>query len=154
MLSQVSIHRSYCLFWMMDTTLSITQQYRRSAHLIARKPQNRMAYHLTPWWRYTFLSPWHTILAVYYSWNYGRSLFLSDLSNIPRLISLHYVPTLLLFPFNSSTWKLSWWRHQMETFSALLALCAGNSPVTGVFDHKGQWRGALMFSLICTWIND
>ena len=26
-----------------------------------------------------------------------------------------------------------WWRHQMETFSALLALCAGNSPVTGEF---------------------
>ena len=25
------------------------------------------------------------------------------------------------------------WRHQMETFSALLALCAGNSPVTGEF---------------------
>ena len=24
----------------------------------------------------------------------------------------------------------TWWRHQMETFSALLALCAGNSPVT------------------------
>ena len=47
----------------------------------------------------------------------------------------------------------SWWRHQMETCSALLALCAGihwslvNSP------HKGQWRGALMFSLICAWIN-
>ena len=27
----------------------------------------------------------------------------------------------------------SWWRHQMETFSALLAICAGNSPVTGEF---------------------
>ena len=26
-----------------------------------------------------------------------------------------------------------WWRHQMETFSALLAFCAGNSPVTGEF---------------------
>ena len=24
-----------------------------------------------------------------------------------------------------------WWRHQMETFSALLAICAGNSPVSG-----------------------
>ena len=24
-----------------------------------------------------------------------------------------------------------WWRHQMETFSALLAICAGNSPVHG-----------------------
>ena len=26
-----------------------------------------------------------------------------------------------------------WWRHQMETFSTLLALCVGNSPVTGEF---------------------
>ena len=33
-----------------------------------------------------------------------------------------------------------WWRHWMETFSALLAFC-------------GQWRWALMFSLICAWIN-
>ena len=36
----------------------------------------------------------------------------------------------------SVTWyttypDLSWWRHQMETFSALLDLCDGNSPVTG-----------------------
>ena len=27
----------------------------------------------------------------------------------------------------------SWWRHQMEAFSALLAICAGNSPVPGEF---------------------
>ena len=27
----------------------------------------------------------------------------------------------------------TWWRHQMETFSASLAICAGNSPVTGEF---------------------
>ena len=33
----------------------------------------------------------------------------------------------------SSTFQLTWWRHQMETFSALLALCAGNSLVTGEF---------------------
>ena len=30
-------------------------------------------------------------------------------------------------------WPLSWWRHQMETFSALLAICAGNSPFPGKF---------------------
>ena len=47
----------------------------------------------------------------------------------------------------------SWWRHQMETFFALLAICAGNSPVPVNSTHKGQWRGALMFSLICVWIN-
>ena len=28
---------------------------------------------------------------------------------------------------------MSWWRHQMETFSALLAICAGNWPVPGEF---------------------
>ena len=28
-------------------------------------------------------------------------------------------------------------------------LCEGNSPVP----DKGQWRGTLMFSLICVWIN-
>ena len=33
------------------------------------------------------------------------------------------------------------WRHQMETLFTLLAI------------HKGQWRGALMFSLICVGIN-
>ena len=27
----------------------------------------------------------------------------------------------------------TWWRHHVETFSALLAICAGNSPVTGEF---------------------
>ena len=27
--------------------------------------------------------------------------------------------------------KVTWWRHQMETFSTLRALCAGISPVTG-----------------------
>ena len=30
----------------------------------------------------------------------------------------------------------TWWRHQMEIFSALLALCAGNSPVTGEFPSQ------------------
>ena len=47
----------------------------------------------------------------------------------------------------------SWWRHQMKTFCTLLAICAGihrppvNSP------HQGQWRTALMFSLIYVWLN-
>ena len=44
------------------------------------------------------------------------------------------------------TWKCrkkcihssTWWRQQMETFSALLALCAANSPVTGEF--SAQWQ--------------
>ena len=58
---------------------------------------------------------------------------------------------------NKSAWlgakPRSWWCHQIETLSALLALCAGNSHVTGKFPHKGQWRGVLMFSLFCAWTN-
>ena len=49
--------------------------------------------------------------------------------------------------------KNSWWRHQMETFSALLTFCAGNSPVTDEFPTQSQWRGPLKFSLICVWNN-
>ena len=30
----------------------------------------------------------------------------------------------------------TWWRHQMETFSASLVLCAGNSPVTCEFPSQ------------------
>ena len=52
---------------------------------------------------------------------------------------------------NKST--LTWKRHEMETFSVLLAIVREihRSPMN--FPHKGQWRGALMFSLICGWIN-
>ena len=41
----------------------------------------------------------------------------------------------------------------METLSALLAICAGNSPVIGEFPAQSQWHRALMFSFICAWIN-
>ena len=41
----------------------------------------------------------------------------------------------------------SWWRHQMETFSALLALCAGNSPVPGEF--PAQWPVTRSFCAFC-----
>ena len=45
------------------------------------------------------------------------------------------------------------WRHQMETFPRYWPFVQGirRSPVNS--PHKGQWRGALMFSLTCAWIN-
>ena len=52
----------------------------------------------------------------------------------------------------------SWWRHQMETFSALLAICAGNSPVPGEFPAHRPVTQSFEFSLICArmngWINN
>ena len=34
----------------------------------------------------------------------------------------------------------TWWRHQMETFSALLTICAGNSPVPDEFPAQRPVR--------------
>ena len=47
----------------------------------------------------------------------------------------------------------SWWRHEMETFSALLAICAGNSPVPGEFPAQRPVTWSFEASLICVWIN-
>ena len=48
---------------------------------------------------------------------------------------------------------IPWWRHQIETFPRYWALVWGihRSPVDS--PHKDQWRGALMFSLICASTN-
>ena len=60
-------------------------------------------------------------------------------------------------------WRMYWSMNNMITssygnISALLALCAGNSPSPVNSPHKGQWRGAFMFSLICArisaWVNN
>ena len=47
----------------------------------------------------------------------------------------------------------AWWRHQRKHFPRYWPFVRGihRSPVNS--PHKGQWRGALMFSLICAWIN-
>ena len=63
-------------------------------------------------------------------------------SFISRISSTHSLNLYRLWPRDSS-----WWRHQMETFVRGIHRSPVNSP------HKGQWRGALMFTLICARIN-
>ena len=46
------------------------------------------------------------------------------------------------------------WRHQMETFSVLLAICAGNSPVTSEFPAQRPVARSFDVSLVYTWLND
>ena len=41
----------------------------------------------------------------------------------------------------------------MDTFSALLTICAGNSPVTGEFPAQRPVTQSFDFFFICTWIN-
>ena len=50
---------------------------------------------------------------------------------VNAFIIIIYVDCVL--PKRRTNKGIPWWRHQMETLSALLAICAGNSPVPGEF---------------------
>ena len=67
------------------------------------------------------------------------------------VVAVGYMPSILLFP--SPVTRYSRWRHQMETFSALLAICAGNSPATGKFPAQRPVTRSFDVSMICVWIN-
>ena len=52
----------------------------------------------------------------------------------------NYALLSLLLWYDQFQWcftHITGWRHQMKTFSALLVLCAENSPVTGEFPSQG-----------------
>ena len=64
---------------------------------------------------------------------------------------------------------IAWWRHQMDTFSALLAICAGNSPVPGEFPTQrpgtrsfdvffdlrpNNWCFFFIYARIKGWVNN
>ena len=52
-----------------------------------------------------------------------------------QIYTLNLTTTFSHYKKNPITFEqeCTWWRHQMETFSALLAICARNSPVPGEF---------------------
>ena len=59
--------------------------------------------------------------------SYGSSM--DCLRNVQVRITVH----LCSVYYHHKAHVVPWWRHQMETFSALLAIYAGNSPVPGEF---------------------
>ena len=70
-----------------------------------------------------------------------QSILVDSCYTFTHITSLSYLPLnqpcRILTKFrpvqNYSKAYTTWWCHPMGTFSALLALCAGNSPVTGEF---------------------
>ena len=55
--------------------------------------------------------------------------------DVPNIMQWTLCSNYNSYEFTRYTLKMliSWWRDQMETISALLAICAGNSPVPGEF---------------------
>ena len=68
----------------------------------------------------------------------------------PLHVAIHFIPLIGLCYMSQNGRRMQkdtgwdpsqlsltqWWRHQMETFFALLTICAGNSLVTGEFPAK------------------
>ena len=74
-----------------------------------------------------FRSPCHIIVQKCYNqWFVTSGSNNSSSNSISRRNEHQWTP-------EKSLVKNAWWRHEMEAFSALLALCAGNSPATGDF---------------------
>ena len=58
----------------------------------------------------------------------------------------------LIFCF-IDTGAITWWRHKMETLPRYQPFVRGIHRLPMNSPHKGQWRRALMFCLICAWTN-
>ena len=76
--------------------------------------------------------------------------------HVPTWVSVHEKLGRMWNHFASmsvSIWRTTWRHHQIQTFPRYWPFVRGihRSPVNS--PHKGQWRGALMFSLIYVWIN-
>ena len=79
----------------------------------------------------------HNILVFAKNLNHVIYILVSNNHMCVIVFYTSHVKTWLMINIHPITdqWHIGspWWRHQMETFSALLAICAGNSPVPGEF---------------------
>ena len=99
----------------------------------------------------SFVQPWqHWMISILYYWNLWS--YVTHWSLKPMYVILHTTfsntcsgrKLCVLCVSNTECCLLdiiklgdcSWWRHRMKAFSALLDLCAGNSPVTGKFPSQ------------------
>ena len=62
----------------------------------------------------------------------------------------HEIAVLIQVKACYSIW--AWWRHQMKTFSTLLALYVGNPPVTSEFPSQRPVTRSFDVFFICTWL--
>ena len=130
--------KAKCLFSKQDIqTLRETQQ----------KSQQALPLYVTISTKQLQEQLWQTVVYTQGLWVTKHQLLSGDIQfRMNSLLEQYHV---------YSRWMAkSWWRHQMEKFSALLAICAGNSPVTAEFPAQRPVTRSFDVSLICVWIND
>ena len=82
-------------------------------------------------------------IIVEYTWKLIKKVLTTGRLRYPMMIYIN----------RNSVWSSPWWSHQKEIFPCYWPFLRGihRSPVNSPI--KGQWRGALVFTLICARIN-
>ena len=83
----------------------------------------------------------------YPEWCIGTGIYTSWLYNY-RLFTLDVFGRIARYADNFMPYVCTWWRLDMEKFSALHALCEGNPEVIVVDSDNGDKYGALLFSFM------
>ena len=102
------------------------------------------SYHLNGWWLST-MTPygvtgphwvkcwlWHICILFMLSQHINSS-FCKTTTRICNTVNTTAVDDFVTQEARASAATIAWWRHQMKTFSALLAICAGKSLLPGEF---------------------
>ena len=110
------------------------------------KTRHTKMYHriFTSWWR-------HDMKRFPHYWPFERGIHRLVADSLPKRVS--DVSFGVIFDFSLIQILNTRWRHQMETSSALLSLCAGNSLVTGEFPPRRPATRSFDVSFDLRWIN-
>ena len=132
-----STHTRYDICWLLRVTRHIKWNIFRVTWPLWGEPRGHRWIPLTRPVARSFL------FSLICAWTKGwiNNRYAGDL----RRHRAHYDVTAMLYAL---TLHIKW-----NVFRVTCPLWGG-SPITGGFHSKGQWRGVLMFSLICTWTND
>ena len=107
-------------------------------------------------WRCFVMLNSYFVCFIIYIFFFNFEIFFVDIIFVPKIgVCFSFYPVSLIFEYEAKPhirWphireyeagesganftSVPWWRHQMETSSALLAICAGNSPVNGEFPSQ------------------
>ena len=117
------------------SAVNLLQNYWNISHLVASTPQ-----HVQLW-----MASFHIFLnVVLASAGYSQMGALLDLSCYRYAAATRVTDTLM------TDNRISWWCHEIETYSALLALCAGISTVIGELpSQRPVTRSFVVFFHLC-----
>ena len=134
-------------------------QYDVHVHLTIEKQSDIFIFHTirhpkeTSYWNF-WLKKYHARFSIH-NQHHSHWYFDSICHKIPKdaVYPIRYALSIVVLCFGDLIVLGAWWRHQMKKNHRCWSSARGIQWWPLDNPHKGQQRGALIFSLICTWTN-